>query len=151
ERLVTIFEHDVLYWAIATFFRAQLMELIGVSRDVYARLSDEQRRLAERFIDEMNPVSLRSAGAAFDNRATMPGERIAAITAPTLILHAADDGLQLFHNAEFAAKTIPDAELVRFETGGHFIIGTEQAAIRAAVADHIPEIGEIGVRVRTDR
>ena len=148
ERLVTIFEHDVLYWAIATFFRAQLMELIGVNRDVYARLTDEQRRLAVRFIDEMNPVSLRSAGAAFDNRAKMPGERIAAITAPTLILHAADDGLQLFHNAEFAAKTIPNARLVRFETGGHFIIGTEQAAIRAAVADHILEFG---VRVKTDR
>jgi hypothetical protein len=32
----------------------------------------------------MNPVSLRSDGAAFDNRAAMPNERIAAIQAPTL-------------------------------------------------------------------
>ena len=137
ERLVTIFEHDIIYWAAARFFKTQLMELIGVSPEVFAGLDDEQRRLAERFIDEMNPVSLRSAGAAFDNRATMPGERIRSITAPTLVLHAVDDGLQLFHNAEFAAANIPNASLMRFEKGGHFVIGTEQSTIRAAIRDHI--------------
>jgi pimeloyl-ACP methyl ester carboxylesterase len=139
DRLVTIFEHDVVYWAIAKIFRRQLMELIGVSPEVFAGLTDEQRRLAVRFIDEMNPVSLRSAGAEFDNRATMPGERIAAITAPTLIVHAVDDGLQLFHNAEYATENIPNARLVRFEKGGHFVVGIEQSMISAAVADHILE------------
>jgi pimeloyl-ACP methyl ester carboxylesterase len=137
DTLVTIFEHDVLYWAAARFFKKQLMELIGASDKVVDGLTASQRELFERFIDEMNPVSLRSAGAAFDNRATMPGQRIAAITAPTLILHAVDDNLQLYHNAEFAARLIPNAKLVRFESGGHFVIGTEQAAIRAAVAAHI--------------
>jgi pimeloyl-ACP methyl ester carboxylesterase len=139
ERLVAIFEHDVVYWMIAKLFRRQLMDLIGVSPDVFAGLTDDQRRLAERFIDEMNPVSLRSAGAAFDNRATMPGERIAAITAPTLIVHAVDDGLQLFHNAEFAAGHIPNARLIRSEIGGHFVMGIEQSVLRAAIADHILE------------
>ena len=139
DRLVTIFEHDIVYWAIAKFFRKQLMELIGVSPEVFAGLNDEQRRLAVRFIDEMNPVSLRSAGAGFDNRATMPGERIAAITAPTLIVHAVDDGLQLFHNAEYANENIPNARLVRFEKGGHFVIGIEQPMISATVANHILE------------
>ena len=137
KNLVAIFEHDVIYWMIAKFFRKQLMELIGVSPEVFADLTDDQRRLAGRFIDEMNPVSLRSAGAAFDNRAAMPGERIASITAPTLVLHAADDGLQLFHNAEFAADNIPNARLIRFEKGGHFVLGIEQATIRTAVANHI--------------
>ncbi len=139
DRLVTIFKYDFIYWAIAKFFRKQLMELIGVSPEVFAGMSDEQRRLAVRFIDEMNPVSLRSAGAGFDNRATMPGERIASITAPTLIIHAVDDGLQLFHNAEYATDNIPNARLVQFEQGGHFVIGIEQSIISAAVADHILE------------
>lgn len=67
----------------------------------------------------------------------MPGDRIAAISTATLIIHARDDGLQLYHNAEFAAATIPDAKLLSFESGGHFLIGTERSAIRAAVADHI--------------
>ena len=137
DRLVTIFEHDFVYWVSAKFFKRQLMELIGISPEVFADLSDDQRRLAARFLDEMNPVSPRSAGAAFDNRATMPGGRIASVTAPTLVVHAADDSLQLFHNAEFAAATIPDAKLLRFQTGGHFVLGTEAPTIRAAVADHI--------------
>ena len=137
DMLVTIFKHDILYWAAAKFFKKQLMGLIGASDEVVAGLTDEQKRLFERFIDEMNPASLRAAGALFDNKAVMPGERIASIAAPTLILHATDDGLQLFHNAEFAAAQIPHAKLIRFEKGGHFLIGLEQPAIRAAVAGHI--------------
>ena len=139
DRLVTIFKYDFIYWAIAKFFRKQLMELIGVSPEVFAGVSDEQRRLAVRFIDQMNPVSPRSGGVGFDNRATMPGERIASITAPTLIVHAVDDGLQLFHNAEYAKDNIPNARLVQFGQGGHFVIGIEQSIISAAVADHILE------------
>lgn len=50
---------------------------------------------------------------------------------------ATDDGLQLYRNAEFASATIANATLVRFGKGGHFLIGTEQSAIRTAVADHI--------------
>jgi 2-hydroxy-6-oxonona-2,4-dienedioate hydrolase len=87
----------------------------------------------------MNPVSLRAAGVAFDNKAAMPNERIAAVRAPTLILHAADDRLQLFHNAEFAAATIPEARLVRFERGGHLLFAVEQATISAIVQKHILE------------
>ena len=85
----------------------------------------------------MNPVSPRAAGAAFDNKAALPNERIAAVRAPTLIFHARDDTLQLFHNAEFAASTIPDAKLVSFERGGHLLIGVEQATIRGAMQRHI--------------
>jgi len=109
----------------------------GANSEVIAGLTPDQRQLFDRFIDYMNPVSPRSAGVSFDNKAKMPGERIAEIAAPTLILHATDDGLQLYHNAEFAAATIANATLVRFDKGGHFLIGTEQSAIRTAVADHI--------------
>jgi pimeloyl-ACP methyl ester carboxylesterase len=63
--------------------------------------------------------------------------RISAITAPTLIFHATDDMLQLFHNAEFAAAHIPGAKLVRFEKGGHLLGIVEQKAISAALQKHI--------------
>ncbi len=142
--LVKIFEHDFLYWATAKFFKKQLMDLIGASDDVVDGLTADQRDLFERFIGEMNPASLRAAGVLFDNQAAMPNERIASITASTLIVHAADDGLQLFHNAEFAAKLIPDARLVRFDKGGHFVIGTENSTIRAAVTNHILSNGRPG-------
>lgn len=135
--LKMIFKHDFLYWSIATLFKRQLLGLVGASKDVVARLTPGQRRITERFIDWMNPASLRSAGAAFDNEAALPGPRIAAIQAPTLIFHARDDTLQLYHNAVFAASTIPDARLICFERGGHLVIGVEQPAIRASLRDHI--------------
>ena len=137
DRLTTIFRYDFAYWAVTRLFRKQFLTLLGANDEVVAGLTDGQRQLFDRFIDYMNPASLRSAGVGFDNRAAMPGNRIAAITAPTLILHARDDTLQLFHNAEFAASAIAGSELVAFDKGGHFLIGVEQPAIGQAVRTHI--------------
>lgn len=137
EMLMTIFKYDPLYWGITRLFRKQLMELMGANDAVIAGLTPEQRELVDRIIDEMNPVSPRSAGAAFDNKAAMPNERIAAIQAPTLIFHARDDTLQLYRNAEFAAATIPGARLVSFERGGHLLMSVEQATIHTVMQKHI--------------
>lgn len=139
DMLVRIYDYDALYWSATTLFRKPFMRLMGVNDDVIAGLTAEQRDLAGRIIEYMNPASPRAAGAAFDNKAAMPNERIAAITAPTLVVHAEDDALQLFHNARYAADTIPGARLVGFEKGGHLLVVVEQAAVRDAVQRHIRE------------
>lgn len=139
EMLMTIFKHDPLYWAITKLFKGQLMELMGANDAVIAGLNPSQRELVDQVIDYMNPVTLRSAGAAFDNKAKMPNERIAAVKAPTLIFHATDDTLQLYHNAQFAASTIPGARLVSFQRGGHLLMIVEQPTIRTSVEKHIIE------------
>jgi 2-hydroxy-6-oxonona-2,4-dienedioate hydrolase len=137
DALTTLYKYDWLYWAMTKLFKKQFMGLMGATDAVIAELTPGQQELVERIIEEMNPVSLRTAGVVFDNGATLPGERIAAIQAPTLILHATDDMLQLYHNAEFAAATIPGARLMRFERGGHLLLAVEQDAIRTAVSEHI--------------
>jgi pimeloyl-ACP methyl ester carboxylesterase len=137
KMLKTIFKYDLPYWAITKLFKRQFMELIGANDAIIAGLTPQQREAVENFIDYMKPASLRSTGASFDNRAALPGKRIAAITAPTLIFHASDDTLQLFHNAEFAVSTIPGARLVRFDRGGHILMVVEHSAIRKAVQKHI--------------
>lgn len=137
DMLVRIYKSDLLYWGATTVFRKQFMGLMGANDEVIAGLTPSQRALATKVITYMNPASLRAAGAAFDNTAAMPNERIAAIETPTLIVHAKDDALQLFHNAEFAAMTIPGARLLAYETGGHLLMITQQAAIRTAVRQHI--------------
>lgn len=142
DMLMTIFKHDPLYWAISKLFKRKFMELMGASDAVIAGLTPEQRELVGQIIDYMNPASLRSAGAAFDNKAMMPNERISKIRAPTLIFHATDDTLQLFHNANYAASTIPGARLVPFERGGHLLISVEQTAIRSIMQKHI--VGQMG-------
>jgi 2-hydroxy-6-oxonona-2,4-dienedioate hydrolase len=139
DMLKAIFQHDFLYWTISRVFRTQLMELMGANTKVIASLTQPQRDLVDQIIDYMNPVAPRSAGTVFDNLAAMPNERIAAIRAPTLVFHAADDGLQLYRNAEYAAAHIPGAQLVRFERGGHLVICIEQGAIRAMTQKHVVE------------
>jgi len=137
DMLTTIFKYDPLYWAVNRLLKGQLMGLMGANEEVIADLAPGQQKLIDEVIDFMNPVSIRSDGVAFDNKATMPNERIAAIKAPTLILHATDDALQLFHNAEFAHSTIPDSKLVRFDRGGHFLIIVEQSAVSTETQKHI--------------
>jgi pimeloyl-ACP methyl ester carboxylesterase len=137
DALTAIFQHDLTYWGFTTAFRGWFLQLMGVTDEVIANLTAEQRALAHHVIDGMNPVSRRAAGVTFDNKAAMPNARIAAIRAPTLILHGRDDTLQPFHNAEFAASTIPGARLVRFPKGGHLILAVELPTIRQEIADHI--------------
>jgi pimeloyl-ACP methyl ester carboxylesterase len=137
DALMWIFQRDWRYWALTRAFPQRFLALMGATDEVIATLSPAQRQLAQDLIEQMNPVSPRAAGAAFDNQAALPNERIAAITAPTLVLHARDDTLQRLHNAEFAARTIAGAQLLAFERGGHLLLAVEQPTIRERVARHL--------------
>ena len=130
DRLKAIFQSDALYWAVSTVLRQPLMNLMGASDAVIAGLTPEQQQVVDQVIDFMNPVEPRFAGVELDNRAAMPDARIAGIRAPTLVVHATDDTLQLYRNAAFAAAHIPGARLLRFERGGHLLIAVEQPRIR---------------------
>jgi 2-hydroxy-6-oxonona-2,4-dienedioate hydrolase len=137
DMLKAVFARDYRYWVMSRYFRRQFMGLMGATPAVVAELTPEQRETIDHIIDYMNPASPRAAGAAFDNEAELPGERIAGITAPTLIVHAEDDMLQLYRNAEFAASRIPGATLLSFRSGGHLVVAVEREAIGAAVRAHI--------------
>ncbi len=144
--LTRIYQHDSWYWAITKAFRSRFLTLMGATETVIATLTPTERALIDQVIDGMNPVSPRAAGVAFDNQAAMPNERIAAIQAPTVIVHAKDDTLQRFRNAEFAAATIPGARLAAFERGGHLLLAVEQPAIRALLEQHIRAHASEGAR-----
>ncbi|WP_158551455.1 alpha/beta fold hydrolase [Rhodohalobacter sp. SW132] len=135
--LKVIFTYNFPYWAISKLFKKQFMGILGVDEEVVAGLTPGQFEMVEYFIDSMNPAAPRSTGAAFDNEATLPGGRIASIKAPTLIIHAKDDLLQLYHNAEFTASAIAGSMLMSYESGGHILMAVEQEAIRPAVYNHI--------------
>jgi 2-hydroxy-6-oxonona-2,4-dienedioate hydrolase len=137
DALAWIFGADWRYWALTRFQRGRLLALMGANPAVVAGLDEEARRRIDQVVDFMHPVSLRSAGAAFDNQAAMPNERIAAIRAPTLVVHAKDDTLQLFRHAEYAAATIPGARLVAFDRGGHLLLAIEHETIRAEIRRHL--------------
>jgi 2-hydroxy-6-oxonona-2,4-dienedioate hydrolase len=133
DALTMIFKFEILYWALSKFLRKRLMQLMGAGESVIATLTKEQRTIINKVIDGMAPVFPRYAGVAFDNKAGMPNERVAEIRVPTLIVHAMDDKLQLYHNAEYAAANIPGARLVSFARGGHLLLAVEQAAVQVEV------------------
>jgi 2-hydroxy-6-oxonona-2,4-dienedioate hydrolase len=135
--LKTIFRYDFLYRTVSKLFKKQLLGVIGANDSVIAGLTPSQREKVNWLIEYMNPAAPRSAGVVFDNEATLPGDRIATIKAPTLIIHAKDDLLQLYHNSEFASSTITGSDLMSYETGGHILLIVEQAAVSKAVNDHI--------------
>jgi len=140
--LVQLYSRDFPYWAVTTLFEGRFLELMGVDREVVRRLTPEEGRWVRRLIESMRPASLRARGARFDNLAPLPGDRIADIRLPTLIIHGEDDRLQLFENARFAEATIPAARLLRFRSGGHLVAITEQPTIREAVRRHILQMTE---------
>lgn len=135
--LVRLYSRDFPYWAFTKLFERQFLAILGADPQVVQELSSEQRMWVERLIDTMRPVSLRTSGVLVDHHQRLPGEAIARIRSPTLIVHAEDDGLQLFENARFAEATIPNARLVRFPRGGHLVMITEGATIREQVREHI--------------
>lgn len=135
--LTTIFKFEILYWLVRKFLRKKLMRLMGASEMVIANLTADQRVLVNRLIDGMAPVAPRYPGVALDHKVAMPNERVAAIRAPTLIIHATDDALQLFHNAEYAATHIPEARLVRLDRGGHLLVAVELQAVQAEIRQFI--------------
>ncbi len=133
DALTMIFKFEILYWVLRKFLRKRLLQLMGAGENVIATLTTAQRTVVNKVIDDMAPVFPRYAGVAFDNKAAMPNERVAEIRVPTLIVHAMDDKLQLYHNAEYAAANIPGARLVSFARGGHLLLAVEQAAVQTEV------------------
>lgn len=134
---VRLFRSDFPYWVASRFLKGQVMGLMGAGREVVEGLDPDQRRRIGEIIDFMNPTSLRGRGAFLDNRNPLPGPLIAGIRAPTLVVHAEDDLLQLFGNGLFAAETIPGARFLRFQRGGHLVVIVEQERVRGAVLEHI--------------
>jgi pimeloyl-ACP methyl ester carboxylesterase len=135
--LLWIFQKDFPYWVMSRLFKRQFIRLMGVPKAVVAKLSPEQYKAIGHFIDRMNPASLRYTGAVFDHTREVPGPRIAGIQIPTLVIHAQDDTLQPYQNAEFFSNTIPDTHLLSFQKGGHIVALIEVDEVSSAVQKHI--------------
>jgi pimeloyl-ACP methyl ester carboxylesterase len=61
------------------------------------------------------------------------------ISAPTLIITARDDGFNTLPAATFAARRIPNATLITYDTGGHLLVGHGDA-VRSAIGDFVATV-----------
>ena len=100
-------------------------------------------------IHSMLPVSKRKEGVVLDASITNPDMArnydtyiIENLQVPTLVLHAKDDKLASYADAEKASGRFPDCTFVAFETGGHLMAGHKNE-VQEAVRTFIEKQGAI--------
>lgn len=122
-------------WARAAYTDGAMWTLRTVARPAFARLmgvpcgfprTDEEERTVEELLESIFPIAPRREGAIFDAFVSNPEVGTydwESITAPTLIVHAADDPLASYDAAAATVERIPGARLVTLPSGGHLQLG----------------------------
>lgn len=127
ERIIhqVIFRSDFLFWIIAKNFESSLISFFGVSPQVQANLTlDEKHWLSDVLIPAIHPISQRQAGMVNDRiNFAFLDYQLDKITVPTLIIYAKDDLLVNPSHSEYAARRIPNARVITLESGGHLLMG----------------------------
>jgi pimeloyl-ACP methyl ester carboxylesterase len=136
-----LFGSDFLMWTMTTHLQGVMKPAIGVPEGY--PLTDAQQTVISDTIRSVLPIERRTEGFVFDmftsNRDMdqhpehYPMEEILV---PTLIVHAVDDPLAKYENAQALAARIPNAELLAIPNGGHLFLGTEQIA-RTGIAKYL--------------
>jgi len=128
---------DSVFWAMMKLSPGLVLRtMFGTDARYYASVAPMERRRLDLIMATLLPVSRRSEGAILDATVTshlkpLPLERI---TAPTLIIAAADDRFGITGPARSAASRIPHAELMLLPDGGHVLAGRMRLATEAIVA-----------------
>ncbi len=120
-----LFSTDFPYWALSKLAPGALAGMFDARPELVAALDPEDAVFLDGMIEAFLPVSDRVAGTANEGAAINPivPHPADAIVAPTLIVHARDDGINPFPIAEYATSVIPGAKLLAFDTGGHIMLG----------------------------
>lgn len=134
--LLRLLGSDFLYWTGLRVARDLVFRHVLATRPelIHAASAQEQARvnaMAERVL----PVSQRALGLRDDTRLGK-GLRPAAletIRVPTLAISARDDGFGTYAGAEYTASRIPGARFIGYDSGGHLLVGRDEA-VRDAIA-----------------
>jgi pimeloyl-ACP methyl ester carboxylesterase len=118
--LFNVFLNDCVFWSILRVSPGALLAALGVPVDVQRNLSPRDVARLNAFLKSLQPMGARRQGQRLEQAMSeIDAEQIRGIQTPTLVLHARDDTLVPFEHAEFAARSIPGAQLVPMEKGGH--------------------------------
>ncbi len=99
-----------------------------------------------RVIRSILPIKPRTAGFVFDmftsnlDMDQHPNQYpMEEISVPTLVIHALDDSLAKYENAEALAATFPNGELLSIPSGGHLLLSRGEM-VRSEIAAFIQSI-----------
>lgn len=131
----TIFHSDFLFWMITEYVQSDLLNVLGVSKEVQEKMTAGEIEMAKDFFEIMNPISLRKKGifdANIQFKELSPEDYpIWEIKAPTLVIHAEDDTLQPYYYAEYTHEKIPNSTLLSFKEGGHMFFSHHEEISQA--------------------
>ena len=131
----TIFNNDFLFWMITEYIQSDLLNVLGVPKEVQNKMTADEIHMAREFFEIMNPISLRKEGIFNANvqfKELLPDDYpIWEIEAPTLVVHAEDDTLQPFYYAEYTHEKVPNSTLLSFKEGGHMFFSHHEEIVEA--------------------
>jgi 2-hydroxy-6-oxonona-2,4-dienedioate hydrolase len=123
---------DFAWWTVEKIAPSLLIRFVGVRPELVATSPKVERDRVANIVRAIEPLSLRLRGINIDSSPNLRELPLGKITAPTLIISARDDGFNTLPAADFAASMIPNAKLIIYDTGGHLLVG-HQEAVRTAV------------------
>jgi pimeloyl-ACP methyl ester carboxylesterase len=137
-----LFSIDFPYWVLTKIAPDRLLGIYDATPALMELAGPGDAAFARAMVDAFLPVTLRvegtrNEGAAIDPGAPTPIDRI---TAPALVVHARDDGINPYPIARYLARTLPQAEAVTFDDGGHMLLGHSDE-VRTAIRDFLARHG----------
>lgn len=120
------FRWDFPIWAAHRLMPGLMRKWVAVPDSLVPSLAPADRAVLEQAITALFPVSKRHDGMMYDAR-SQSGEfglyPIERVPQPTLWISADDDMYRTLRVARHAAGAIPGARLLRYESGGHLLLG----------------------------
>lgn len=137
-----LFGSDFPYWVLQRVARAQLETIFDVSPATRSTLTPEGEAFVSAMVDAFQPVTQRQEGLANEGAAIDPNAdyRLEAITTPTLVVHAEDDGINPFAYGQYTADNIQGAVFMPVASGGHLLLG-HHADVRSRVTAFLRRYG----------
>lgn len=141
--LLRLLGSDFLYWTGLQVARDSIFRHVLATPPelIHAASAPEQARV-DAMAERVLPVSRRALGLRDDTRLGkgLKPAALETIQVPTLAISARDDGFGTYAGAEYTASRIPGARFIGFESGGHLLVGHDQA-VRDAIVDWVRAAG----------
>ncbi len=120
---------EYLFWLTMRAFPQVMLNYCGVTPALQAHLAPAEMEWVRQLLSTMQPVGPRRKGIMNDIRqiAALQLGSLQEIRVPTLVTHAKDDRLVPVAYGKNAAQSIPGAQLILMESGGHFCVGNQEA------------------------
>ncbi|MEO7245329.1 MAG: alpha/beta hydrolase [Rubrivivax sp.] len=135
----TALRSDFLFWAAPRISRATVTgAILATPPTVLENASAAEQQRVARILEHILPVTPRRLGMLNDAAVTSSLQRyeLERISAPTLVISAADDLFGTFDVARYTAEHVPGARFIGYPSGGHLWVGHQQDVV-AAIADFV--------------